>query len=192
MDLDFLISVLNNVDNAKRDNRKKASDIVLNNPDLFKYLVSLTFKVDDKISIRAAWVLEWICTHYSIENILPHLDEFTQNISTIHFDSVVRPCAKICEHLAVAYTSKQENVVKEFLTKQHIENIVETGVDWLITEQKIAVKAYTMQTLYLFGLEIDWIHPELEHIIKTKVIYQSKGTEARGRKILGLIAKLKN
>lgn len=187
MDLDFLISVLDNIENPKRDNRKKASDIVLNYPNLFKHLVTLTFKVDNKISIKSAWVLEWICTHNSIEHILPYLDEFTEKISTVRFDSSIRPCAKICEHLAIAFTSKKENLVKKHLTTKHIEKIVETGFDWLITEQKIAVKAYTMQTLYLFGLEIDWIHPELEHIIKTKVIHQSKGTENRGRKILNKI-----
>lgn len=189
MDLDFLISVLNDVDNAKRDNRKKASNIVLNNPSLLKYLVILTFKVDDKLSIKSAWILEWICTHHGIAHILPHLNTFTENISKVHFDSAMRPCAKICEHLAIAYTSKTKTLAQEILTYKHIENIVETGFDWLITDQKIAVKAYTMQTLYLFGLNIDWIHPELAHIIRTKVIHQSKGTENRGRKILELIAK---
>lgn len=190
MDLDFLISVLNDVDNPKRDNRKKASDIVLANPNLLKHLVSLTFKVDDKVSVKSSWVLEWICTHNGITNILPYLDEFTEHISKVHFDSATRPCAKICEHLAIGYTSKKDNKVKHFLTEKHIERIVETGFDWLITEQKIAVKAYTMQTLYLFGLKIDWVHPELAHIIRTNVIHQSKGTENRGRKILRLITKL--
>lgn len=189
MDLDFLFSVLNNIENAKRDNRKKASDIVLANPNLFKHLISLTFRVNDNISVKSAWVLEWICTRHGITYILPYLNEFTENISKVHFDSALRPCAKICEYLAIAYTSKKENNVKVFLTEKHIERIIETGFDWLITEQKIAVKAYTMQTLYLFGLQIDWIHSELEHIIKTKVIHQSKGTEARGKKILELIKK---
>lgn len=189
MDLDFLISTLNNVENPKRDNRKNAANIVLTNLDLFKHLVTLTFKVDDKTSIKAAWVLEWICTHNSINHILPYLNKFTKNIAKIHFDSATRPCAKICEHLAIAYTSKKENDVKEFLTEKHIDQIIETGFDWLITEQKIAVKAYTMNTLYLFGLQKDWVHVELAHIIRTNVIHKSKGCEARGRKILGLIAK---
>lgn len=189
MDLDFLVSALNNVDSPRRDNRKNVANIVLENPNLCKYLVRLTFNIDDKNSIKASWVLEWICTHHGIKHILPYLDEFTQNISKVYFDSAIRPCAKICEHLAIAYTSNKNKDVKEFLTEKHIEKIIETGFDWLITDQKIAVKAYTMQTLYLFGLEIDWVHPELEHIIKSKVIHQSKGCEARGRKILGFIAK---
>ncbi|CAM1340032.1 adenylosuccinate lyase [Tenacibaculum aestuarii] len=191
MNADFLISVLNDVDTAARINREKASNIVLQNPILVKNLVEFTFDVDNKLSIKAAWVLEWICTHHGIEYILPYLEIFTQNISKVHFDSAVRPCAKICEHLAIAHTSKTENKVQQQLTQKHIDLIIETGFDWLITNQKIAVKAYTMNTLYLLGLQKDWVHPELEHVIRTKVIHESKGCKARGRHILELIEKQK-
>lgn len=191
MNADFLISVLNDVDTAARINREKASNIVLQNPILVKNLVEFTFDVDNKLSIKAAWVLEWICTHHGIEHILPYLEIFTQNISKVHFDSAIRPCAKICEHLAIAYTSKTANETQQQLTQKHIDLIIETGFDWLITNQKIAVKAYTMNTLYLFGLQKDWVHPELEHIIRTKVIHESKGCKARGKHILKLIEKQK-
>ena len=63
------------------------------------------------------------------------------------------------------------------------------GFDWLITPQKIAVRAYTMNFLYLFGLEKSWIHPELKHLISSKIIQESKGTKARGKQILLLIEK---
>ncbi|CAL2101484.1 conserved protein of unknown function [Tenacibaculum sp. 190130A14a] len=189
MSIDFLISVLNNMANPARENRKTASNIVLNNPNLIKNLVALTFDVDNKLSIKAAWVLEWICTHHGIEYIIPYIDSFTENIQKVYLDSAVRPCAKICEHIAKAYTSKKEHSIQQILTQTHIDLIIETGFDWLISEQKIAVKAYSMQTLYLFGLHKDWVFDELEHIIRTKVIHESKGCKARGRKILTLIQK---
>ena len=189
MKADFLISVLNDVDTAARINREKASNIVLQNPKLVKNLVEFTFDVDNKLSIKAAWVLEWICTHHGIENILRYLDAFTEKLAQVHFDSAIRPCAKICEQLATAYASKTDNEVKQKLTKQQIDLIIETGFDWLITDQKIAVKAYTMNTLYLLGLQKDWVHPELEYIIRTKVIHESKGCKARGKKIMSLIQK---
>lgn len=46
-----------------------------------------------------------------------------------------------------------------------------------------------MTTLFLFGLEKDWIHPELKHLILTKIIHESKGCKARGQHILDLIEK---
>ena len=163
MDKNYLISILNNMENPTRENRQTAANIVYKNQELFQRLVSLTFEVDNKLSIKAAWVLEWICTHGNLTWIIPHLEEFTQNISKVHFDSAIRPCAKICEHIATAYTSKIANEFKQCLTENHIETIIETGFDWLITPQKIAVRAYTMTTLYLFGLQKEWVHPELTH-----------------------------
>lgn len=189
MSIDFLTQQLSNMENPKRENRQHVANLVVENPDLFEYLVRLTFKTDDKISIKAAWILEWICTHHSITWILPYIETFVQNIQFVTLDSATRPCAKICEHLAVAYTAKQENLVKEALTIKHIDSIIETGFDWLITPQKIAVRAYTMNTLYLFGLQKDWVHPELEHLIRTKIIHESKGCKARGKHILEQIEK---
>jgi hypothetical protein len=46
-----------------------------------------------------------------------------------------------------------------------------------------------MTILYLYGLEKNWIHPELEHLILTKIIHESKGCKARGKHILTLIEK---
>lgn len=192
MSIDFLISVLDDMQNPAKVNRDKAANTVLSEPKLIKYLVDLTFDVNNKLSIKAAWVLEWICTHHGIEHILPYLDSFATNISTVYFDSAVRPCAKICEHLANAFTSKKDNKTKTTLTKKHIDAIIETGFDWLITDQKIAVRAYTMNFLYLFGLQKDWVHPELQHLISSKIIHESKGCKARGKYILELINKSTN
>lgn len=191
MSKSWVQSILNDVDNAMRINRNNASKIVWDNPELFTDLIKMAFDVNNKQSIKASWVMEWICTHKSLDIIVPHLDFFTLNISKVIFDSAKRPCAKICEHLAIAYTNKHDNLTKETLTKPQINRIVETGFDWLIGQEKIAVKAYTMQTLFLFGKEIDWVYPELQHIISTRVIHQSKGCENRGKKILALIHKSK-
>ncbi|WP_298781650.1 adenylosuccinate lyase [uncultured Polaribacter sp.] len=189
MSLLYVIEQLNNMENPKRENRQRVANIVLENNIFFKHLVTITFDVENKVSIKAAWILEWICTHHNLEWIIPHLDEFTSKINTLQFDSAIRPCAKICEHLANAYYAKTNNEVKKHLTTHHIDTIIETGFDWLITPQKIAVRAYTMNALYFFGLEKDWVHPELKHLIETKIIFESKGTKARGKYILDLIEK---
>lgn len=191
MSIIFLTEQLNNMENPKRENRQRVANIVLENQNLFEDLVSITFDIENKVSIKAAWILEWICTHHKLEWIIPHLDEFSDKISTVKFDSATRPCAKICEHLATAYYSKNGNQIKRNLTLQQINNIVATGFDWLITPQKIAVRAYTMNALYFFGLEKDWVHPELKHLIETKIIHESKGCKARGKHILNLIEKHK-
>lgn len=183
---------LENLGNAGKENRQRVANIVLNNSALFEPLTQVVFKVDHPISIKAAWVLEWFCTHHHLHWMLPHLDFFTVHLKNLHFDSAIRPCAKICEHLANAYYSKTDNEFKKTLTESHIQSIVAVSFDWLITPQKIAVRAYSMNTLYLFGLEKKWIHPELKHLIQTKIIHESKGTKARGKHILNLIEKHQN
>ncbi|WP_369049477.1 adenylosuccinate lyase [Tenacibaculum sp. UWU-22] len=184
-----LKELLFDINTPSRINRNKAANIVWDNPILFNDLINMVFEVDNKQSVKAAWVLERICIDKGLTILLPYIDFFTQHIAELHFDSAVRSCAKICEQMAIAYTSEQTNEVKNKLKQTHIETIVETGFDWLITPQKTAVKAYTMQTLYLFGLQKSWIHPELEYLISTQVIHQSKGCTARGKKILHLITK---
>lgn len=185
----FLEEHLKSIENAKRENRQKCANIVLNDLNLVKYLIEIVFEVENKISIKAAWILEWICTHHHLNYVLPYLDEFCAKISTVQFDSAIRPCAKICEQLATAYFDKSENETQKKLTTTHIDAIITTGFDWLITPQKIAVRAYTMTTLFLFGLQKKWIHAELKHLIETKIILESKGTKARGKHILRLIEK---
>jgi hypothetical protein len=189
MSISFVKQELENLGNAKRENRQRVAGVIVENPKYFKHIVTLTFATDEEISIRAAWILEWICTHHNLSFMLPHLDEFTAKISLLKFDSAIRPCAKVCEHLAVAYTSQSTNEFKSNLNTKHIEEMVSTCFDWLITPQKIAVRAYSMNTLFLFGLQEKWIHPELKHLISTKIIHQSKGTKARGKQILKLIEK---
>jgi len=108
MNKDFLISALQSMENAKRENRDKVANIVYNNKELFKHLISLTFVVDDKISIKAAWILEWICTHGKLHLLYQHLDAFTQQIATVKLDSAIRLCSKIFQFLANEKQTKND------------------------------------------------------------------------------------
>ena len=188
MSLSFLSDQLSSLGPATKENRDRVANIVLETPSLFEELVFLTFQVEDKISIKAAWILEWITTHHGIHHLYPHLNSFTKGISKLQFDSAIRPCAKICEQLAIAHDKGKQ----QQLTSTQINEIVETGFEWLITPQKIAVRAYTMNMLFIFGKNIEWIHPELKHLISSKIIHESKGCEARGKYVLKAIEKHQN
>lgn len=192
MNREFLITILQGVENAKREHRNNAVLKIIESPNLFPYLIKETFNVDDKLSIRAAWILEWICTHNGLQLLVPHLKEFTENINTVYFDGSVRTCAKICEHISIAYNDKKSHEIQDALTKNQLDKIIEVGFDWLIKPQKIAVKAYTMNTLYLLGFHVEWVHPALADIIRKDIIHKSKGCEARGKKILSLISIKQN
>ena len=182
MTTEQLYEELNYVDHS-RANRSKYANLLIDNPELIPKLLEILFLVNDKISCRAAWVFEFMCGE-KLELIIPHLDKFTQNIHKVHLDPAVRPVAKVCEYLAKHYYSKDVNQITSALTTKHIERIVEACFDWMINDEKIAPKAYSMNTLYLFGNDLDWIHPELAIILERDFQMQSSGFKARARHIL--------
>ncbi|SDS63472.1 hypothetical protein SAMN04515667_2621 [Formosa sp. Hel1_31_208] len=174
--------------NHSREKRLYYAHLVISDPTLIPKLMHILFRVDDKISCRAAWVFEFMCGEH-LETCIPHLDEFTEQLHKVHLDSAVRPVAKVCEYLVKAYYSKDNNAIKSALTQKHREKIIEACFDWMINDEKIAPKAYAMNTLFLLGKDADWIHPELAMILERDYQIQSSGFKARARQILKKIKK---
>ncbi|WP_044403933.1 hypothetical protein [Lacinutrix sp. Hel_I_90] len=182
MTTEGLYKELDNV-NHSRDKRLYYANLVIENPHLIPKLLDILFRVDDKRSPRAAWVFEFICGK-DLEAIIPYLDKFTEHLHTVHLDSAVRPVAKICEYLAKAYYGKENTKIKQALLAKHKEKIIAACFDWLINDVKIAPKAYSMTTLFLFGHDYHWIHPELVIILERDFQKQSAGFKARARHLI--------
>lgn len=169
--------------NHSRENRLKYAHMVIDNPAIIPKVLDILFKVNDKKSPRAAWLLEFVARD-NLELLLVHLDRITEEMHKVHLDSAVRPMAKICECLIEAYYSKYDNPVKHALKPEHKERIIECCFDWMINDEKIAPKAYSMNSLYLLGRDYNWIHPELILILERDYQIQSSGFKARARHIL--------
>lgn len=182
MTTEVLYQELANV-NHSRDKRLYYANLMIKNPHVIPKLVDFLFRVDDKMSPRAAWVFEFMCSKH-LEAIIPHLDNFTEHLHQVHIDSAVRPVAKICEYLAKAYYGKEDTKIKQALLPKHKEKIIAACFDWMIKDAKIAPKAYSMTTLFLFGSEYHWIHPELVLILERDYQKQSAGFKARARHII--------
>ncbi|MEP5340439.1 MAG: adenylosuccinate lyase [Algibacter sp.] len=176
--------------NHSREKRLHYANLLIDNPYLVNDILEILFRVDDKISPRAAWVFEFMCNK-DINYIIPHLDNFTKNMHCVHQDSAVRPVAKICELIAKAYTSKEDNQIKKELTTIYKERIIENCFDYMINDEKVAPKAYSMTTLFMLGKTYDWVHPELVLILERDFAVQSAAFKARAKQILHKIKKLK-
>lgn len=188
MNKEELANLINTKVTSYRAYRIKYADMVINDKSLFIPLLELAFDETKEASIKVSWVLDFV-SREKLDWFYPHLDFFTDNISTVKHDSVVRPMSRICELLAKAYTAKKKNEIHNYLTKIHIDKIIETGFDWMISDQKVAVKAYTMETLFLFGKKVDWVHEELKLILAQEIVSGSPGYKSRGKKILKWIDK---
>ncbi|WP_317164448.1 adenylosuccinate lyase [Oceanihabitans sp. IOP_32] len=177
-----LYNELNHV-NHSRENRLFYANLITHNHELISKLLEIMFRVNDKASSRAAWVFEFVCNQ-NIDLIIPYLDTFTKNIHKVHLDSAVRPVAKICEYIAKAFTAKTNNAIKQALTPLYKERIIALCFDYMINDEKVAAKAYSMSTLFLLGKDDAWVYPELTRILKEDYSKQSAAFKARARQIL--------
>tara|TARA_R110002012_G_scaffold109650_4_gene253730 strand:+ start:817 stop:1374 length:558 start_codon:yes stop_codon:yes gene_type:complete len=169
--------------NHSRKKRQYYANLVIKQPELIPLLLDILSKTDDKLSARAAWVLEFLCKEH-LNKFTPYIDVFLPLLHRVKIDSALRPCAKICEYMADAYFGKEPHRLKQTLIPNQKETIIEACFDWMITEQKVAVKAYSMHILFLFGKEFDWIYPELRVILERDFHEQSAAFKARSRHIL--------
>lgn len=174
--------------NHSREHRQKYALMVIANPELLPMVLDILFDVDDKRSPRAAWLLEFVARE-NLDAILPHLDRITEEMHKVHQDPAVRPIAKICEYLIEAYYHKNPNHTKDYLKPIHKERIIELSFDYMITDQKVAAKAYSMNSLYLLGKDYDWIHPELVQILEQGYASGSAAYKARSRHLLKKLTK---
>ncbi len=89
----------------------------------------------------------------------------------------------------VAYYKTKDPVIIKAILPKHKETITECCFDWMITDQKVACKVYSMLALYFLGTEFDWIHPELKTIIEANIYEGSAAYKARGKYTLAQIQK---
>lgn len=176
--------------NHSREKRAYYAQLVLDNPSLFPYALDILFMVDDEHSNRAGWLCEFVCKQ-ELSILYPYLDHFTETMGTVYQDSALRPVAKITEYLTLAYYKKKDPLARKSLRPNHKKRLVETGFDWMITEQKVAVKAYTMTSLFWLGTEIEWVHPELHRIMEDGYATGSAAYKARCRHTFEAIRKFK-
>ncbi len=178
-----LLVELDNV-NALREKRLYLASLILNDLSSIEPLVKIVFKFDDEISIKAAWVLEFV-TKQKWEVILPYLDYFSKNIQKIYFGGAVRSMAKITQIIT------QKNNKSKILTNKQEKAFIEIAFDWLISEHKVAIKAYVMQILFLLGKKHNWIHSDLKNILLENMHKHSSAYKARARITIEQIEKFK-
>ena len=104
------------------------------------------------------------------------LDDFISKIPFYENNSAIRPVSKICLFLS---TSKSIE-----LTEIQEKKIIETCLDWLIQDEKVAAKAYSMRALYNFGEKNQWINEELKTILSQDYPNHSAAYKAVARDIL--------
>jgi hypothetical protein len=168
------------------ENRQLLIQSCLNNSSLIKVLLTKMEQIDSEESNFASRILELTCKE-DLKILASHIDDFSSLLSIVKLDGVVRSCAKICELLCIQYFLKENTFFINLLKEEHLEKMTEAGFNWMITDQKIAVQAYTMQTLYLLGAKYNWINEELALNLENGIPTGSTGYVNRARKVIKAI-----
>lgn len=176
---------------ALRCNRERAASLILNDPTGIQEVLPLVFDTQYKNHHKAAWVIE-IIFEQDLSLIYPHLTYFTSHLHHVKNDSAVRSLAKIGRWIAWDY--KKNKAKQHPLQIAEILQLVEAGFDWMIGPYPVAPKAYTMDTLFIFGNEqnpaLEWVLESLKDVILQQIQHGSPGFQNHGHKILEQIKKV--
>src|SRR5690554_1200618 len=163
-----------------RKSRDYFRDWVLKEPELMCELAEVAFDLDNEFHFKACWILELLAVS-KIELLAPYLEEFCNSITSYKDDSSVRTTAKIGFLLVKENYSGQP---KFKLSERQINQLTECCMDRLISNEKVAAKAYSAEALYILGKHQDWIYPELRRILSDGYSKHSAAYQATARNII--------
>ncbi|MEE1943697.1 hypothetical protein VRU48_01170 [Pedobacter sp. KR3-3] len=134
------------------------SNIVANHHIPVKELIDLTFDRDDKVSFRAAWILENVYVG-RLEDFLPATSYFLTRFASQNNLSCRRHYGKI---LALMTKKNAPKAIKDILAQHNLDSLVETAFAWLIDEEvPVAIKSHVLNILANLSAKQDWIRDEL-------------------------------
>ena len=162
--------------NASTENRNRMRDFVLKQPEYLKELIAFGTDLNNKNHHKGVWIIEMIAEHQT-ELLIPFIDTICQTISDYKNDSAIRGISRVAYFFG---TGKNIN-----LSESQQEKVIETCLDWLIRDERVACKVYAMKTLHHFSKKEPWIAEELKAILSRDYAYQSAGYKAAAREVLG-------
>ncbi len=169
---------------ALRAEREQLSILILEDNKNFEKLLEIVFEVENKNSVKATWILELVCEN-NIQLLYPYLDNFIEKVPLITEESAIRPISKIIKFLMEQ--DKRKPIIP--LTIEHKKALTQIAFDWMISDCKVATKAYAMSSLFLLGKEIDWIHRELKQVIIDNMDFETAAYKSRGLMTIKAINK---
>lgn len=164
--------------------RKAIGNEIVNNPEAIMHCLSIISKhPSEDLTTKSAFALDQ-SLRTNIELLKPYSELFFKVLNEIKGDTEKRIFAKILELISEVYL-KNSFPLKN--SEQQI--IITTCFDWLINEEKVAVKVFAMQCLFNFKNAQPWIAEELIAQLEMQYPNSSAGFKSRANHILN---KLKN
>lgn len=120
------------------------------------------------VSHQACWCLEqsYLTQPDCLNN---DLDEFSSLFELEINSSGMRPLCKIASLLTHRFYSKNDQALKTLLKSDYRERMLNGCFNQLITSDKAANLAFSINALYELGKEYDWVYEQLIPILQQKL-----------------------
>jgi hypothetical protein len=168
---------------ARKESRFSNAMFVVANPRLANDLIAFAMDIGNKDHFKACWILELVLEK-NLGLISPKLGDFCDSLLLWTNDSALRSVAKICQ-ICANHLKKNP----EFLTETQMKQITEACFQWLISDEKVAVKAYAIRALFQLGKTQSWIYPELIPVLQHGFSIHSAAYKAVAKEVLSKLNK---
>ncbi|RXG30813.1 hypothetical protein [Leeuwenhoekiella marinoflava] len=167
---------------SRLSDRKALGQEILAEPELINYSLKFIQEGSEKLATKAAYGLD-IALRSDIKILKPYRSSFLNVLQENKIETVSRIFSKICELLTSEFL-KNEN-----LSKAEREQILSKCFDWLIGNEKVAVKVFAMQSIYNLSETESWIPGELKAQLELQFDRSSAAFQSRAK---ALLKKLKS
>ncbi len=172
------VDILNNVD-ASLDKRKSAAHLLSESSDLMRQTITIA-QENNELSLNALMVFE-VLGRSDFSKLEPVVSRLIDAANIFKNASSRRCLAKIF-NFAI---NRHMDELSEFeLSREEKSEIIKLSFLWLISNEKTAVKVFSMQNIYDLREDENWIKEELKGIIRKDLPNSSAGYKSRGVKIL--------
>lgn len=167
---------------ALRTEREAAASLIGSTPEGLRTLLEIIASDNSEIQIKGCWVTELIIIEHP-EYLSTCRELFFSALKSTTRSSAIRPLAKIIALWSAATFSATRDSFP-VLKPEESHHLAECCFSWLLEEQPVAVRVYSMEALFHLGKNIPWIHPELKAHLLGSFPLAPPGFKARAKKIL--------
>jgi len=162
----------------KLASRQHAAELVLTNnllPQTIEFI-----KLPQELSMKA-WMIIEIIGRDNVEILGEFIPDIVNN-GKMYSDSSSKRCMmKIFSFLVKSHLHKSSSI---HLNHAEIKEIITLSFQFLMNDEKTAVKVFAMQNIYDLRNEKKWIETELKALLEKNISTSTPGYRSRALKIL--------
>lgn len=164
-----------------KNSRQATADFIITNPKLMPDFMQICFENQNPDHYKACWAMELIAFE-KLNWFQEYVSLICSKSKILNNESAIRPLSKVIFLLLEAHYKTTKTGIH--FTESQLQELIEINFDWLITDTKVAAKAYAMRSLFLLGKEFNWIHPELKTILSKDFSHHTAAYKAVSKQLL--------